>query len=244
MEKPLQRMELLIGPEGIKTLQEAVVMIVGIGGVGSYTAESLARSGIGTLILVDGDTVAPSNLNRQIHATFTTIGESKTKVMKERIETFRDDCTIICKDMFYNEEQNHMLFQEPLDFVIDAIDTMTSKLALIKYCKEHEIPCISSMGMANRMDPTKVTCCDLMKTSYDPVAKIMRNLIRKNHIKGKIPVVYSSEQPSIQTKIVNEKGTTRKQKMPPASSPFVPAAAGLACASFVVSKLLAHKKTK
>lgn len=242
MEKPLQRMELLIGLNGIEILQEAVIMIVGIGGVGSYTAESLARSGIGTLILVDGDTIAPSNLNRQIHATFKTIGESKTKVMKERIETFRDDCTIICKDIFYNEEQNPILFQEPLDFVIDAIDTMTSKLALIKYCKNHDIPCISSMGMANRLDPTKVTCCDLMDTSYDPVAKIMRNLIRKHHIKGKIPVICSTEHPSIQSKIVNVNATSRKQKMPPASSPFVPAAAGLACASFVISKLLAHKR--
>lgn len=241
METPLQRMELLIGTDGVDILKKSTVMVVGVGGVGSYAAESLARSGIGKLILVDGDTVAPSNLNRQIHATFKTIGESKTKVMKERIESFRDDCDVRCLDLFYNEEQNHLLFHEPVDFVVDAIDTMTSKLALIKYCTSNKIPFISSMGMANRMDPTKVTCCDLMKTSYDPVAKIMRNLIRKNRIKGKIPVVYSSEQPSIQTKIINENGITRKQKMPPASSPFVPSAAGIACASFAVSKLLLKK---
>lgn len=242
METPLQRMELLIGEENIERLQNAVVMVVGVGGVGSYAAEALARCGIGTLILVDGDTVALSNLNRQIHATYETVGKSKTEVMKERIDTYRKDCTVIRKDMFYKEEVNSELFDQPVDFVIDAIDTMSSKLSLIQYCKEHNIPFICSMGMANRMDPTKVTICDLMKTSYDPVAKIMRNLVRKNHIKGKIPVVYSSEQPSVQTKVINENGVTRKQKMPPASSPFVPSAAGLACASYAVRKILEKRE--
>lgn len=242
METPLQRMELLIGEENLKKLKESTVMIVGVGGVGSYAAEALARSGVGKLVLVDGDTVAPSNLNRQIHAVFATIGKSKTEVMKERIESYRDDCTVIRKDMFYNEEANNQLFDVEVDFVIDAIDTMSSKLALIKYCKEHNIPFISSMGMANRLDPTKVECCDLMKTSYDPVAKIMRNLVRKHHIKGKIPVVFSKEQPSVQTKVINENGITRKQKMPPASSPFVPSAAGLAAASYAMNILLQKGK--
>ena len=242
METPLQRMELLIGEENLKKLKESTVMIVGVGGVGSYAAEALARSGVGKLVLVDGDTVAPSNLNRQIHAVFATIGKSKTEVMKERIESYRDDCTIIRKDMFYNEEANDKLFDVEVDFVIDAIDTMSSKLALIKYCKEHNIPFISSMGMANRLDPTKVECCDLMKTSYDPVAKIMRNLVKKHHIKGKIPVVFSKEQPSVQTKVINENGVTRKQKMPPASSPFVPSAAGLAAASYAMDILLQKGK--
>lgn len=242
METPLQRMELLIGEENLKKLKESTVMIVGVGGVGSYAAEALARSGVGKLVLVDGDTVAPSNLNRQIHAVFATIGKSKTEVMKERIESYRDDCTVIRKDMFYNEEANDQLFDVEVDFVIDAIDTMSSKLVLIKYCKEHNIPFISSMGMANRLDPTKVECCDLMKTSYDPVAKIMRNLVRKHHIKGKIPVVFSKEQPSVQTKVINENGITRKQKMPPASSPFVPSAAGLAAASYAMNILLQKGK--
>ncbi|MEG1475750.1 MAG: tRNA threonylcarbamoyladenosine dehydratase [Longicatena sp.] len=238
METPLQRMDLLIGTEGMNIIKNATVMIVGIGGVGSYTAEALARCGIGSLILVDGDRIAISNLNRQIHATFQSIGQEKPEVMKQRIETYRDNCNIICKDMFYNEEKNDELFANKVDFVVDAIDTMSSKLSLIQYCLAHKIPFISSMGMANRLDPTKIVCCDLMKTSYDPVAKIMRNLVRKHHIKGKIPVVYSSEHPSIQSIIVNEEGVSRKQKMPPASSPFVPSAAGLACASYVIQKLL------
>lgn len=244
METPLQRMELLIGEDKLALLQDACVMVVGVGGVGSYAAEALARCGIGTLILVDGDTVALSNLNRQIHATYETVGQSKTKVMKERIDTYRKDCTVIQKDIFYKEENNDILFDQPVDFVIDAIDTMSSKLSLIQYCKEHNIPFISSMGMANRLDPTKITICDLMKTSYDPVAKIMRNLVRRHRIKGRIPVVYSSEQPTVQTKIVNENGVTRKQKMPPASSPFVPSAAGLACASYAVRTILDNKGNK
>lgn len=244
METPLQRMELLIGEDKLALLQDACVMVIGVGGVGSYAAEALARCGIGTLILVDGDTVALSNLNRQIHATYETVGQSKTKVMKERINTYRKDCTVIQKDIFYKEENNDVLFDQPVDFVIDAIDTMSSKLSLIQYCKEHNIPFISSMGMANRLDPTKITICDLMKTSYDPVAKIMRNLVRRHRIKGRIPVVYSSEQPTVQTKIVNENGITRKQKMPPASSPFVPSAAGLACASYAVQTILDNKGNK
>ena len=243
METALQRMELLIGKDGMDALANATVMIVGIGGVGSYAAEALARSGIGTLILVDGDQIACSNLNRQIHATYATLHQSKTAAMKERIQSYRKDCTIICHDMFYEEEKNTLLFQEPVDFVVDAIDTMTCKLALIQYCLQHKIPFISSMGMANRLDPTKIEITELMKTSYDPVAKIMRNLIRKHHIKGKIPVVYSSEQPMIQHVIVNEEGTTRKQKMPPASSPFVPSAAGLAIASYALQQIRNKKKS-
>lgn len=238
METPLQRMELLIGKDGIDVLQNTCVMIIGIGGVGSYAAEALARCGIGKLILVDGDTIAVSNLNRQIHANYETLNKPKAQVMKERILTYRKDCEIICHDMFYDETKNETLFDQPIHFVVDAIDTMSSKLAIIQYCLEHKISFISSMGMANRMDPTKIEITELMKTSYDPVAKIMRNLIRKHHIKGKIPVVYSSEHPTIQHRIVNEDGLTRKQKMPPASSPFVPSAAGLAIAAYVVQQLL------
>lgn len=238
MEEALQRIELLIQKEGIEKLKHSCVMIIGVGGVGSYTAEALARSGIGKLILVDGDTIAPSNLNRQLHATFHTLDASKTQAMKERIESYRKDCEVICKDLFYDETQNEALFCEPIDFVVDAIDTMTSKLGIIRYCLGNKLPFISSMGMANRMDPTKIEITELMKTSYDPVAKIMRNMVRKHHIRGKIPVVYSSEHPITQNRIIDEAGKTRKQKMPPASSPFVPSAAGLAIAAYVVKKLL------
>lgn len=242
MEKMNERTILLLGNNGIEVLKKATVMVVGIGGVGSYCVEALARCGIGKLILVDGDTVAPSNLNRQIHATYDTIDQEKTTVMKERIKTYQKDCDVICYTMFYNQTKNELLFQEHVDFVVDAIDTISSKLDLISYCLNHKIPLISSLGMANRLDPTCVTVTELMKTSYDPLAKVMRNLVRKRQIRGKIPVVYSSEHPMTQTVVVNEEGKTRKEKMPPASSPFVPAAAGLACASYVVRKLLEINK--
>lgn len=242
METTMQRMELLVGNTGLDRLKNATVMVVGVGGVGSYCAEALARSGIGTIILVDGDKVAPSNLNRQIHAVYDTIGKEKTQVMKERILSYQKDCKILCHTMFYEESKNEELFSEHIDFVIDAIDTVTSKMSLVSYCLQHNIPFISSLGMANRMDPTKVEITELMKTSYDPLAKVIRNLVRKQRLKGKIPVVYSSEHPSVQTKIVNEQGMTRKEKMPPASSPFVPAAAGLACASYAVCHIIKEDK--
>lgn len=238
METTMQRMELLVGNTGLDILKNATVLVVGIGGVGSYCVEALARAGVGRLILIDGDQVAPSNLNRQIHAVYSTIGRNKTEVMRERILSYQKDCEVVCHTMFYDESKNEEIFQERIDFVVDAIDTISSKLALISYCLANQIPFISSLGMANRMDPTAIEVSELMKTSYDPLAKVLRNLVRKHRIKGKIPVMYSREHPSVQTKIINEDGITRKEKMPPASSPFVPAAAGLACASYVVRTLL------
>lgn len=240
METYLERIELLIGKHGIQKLQNASVMVVGIGGVGSYAAESLARCGIGTIILIDHDTVAPSNLNRQIHATFDTIDRAKTEVMKERILTYRKDIQIIEYKEFYNANKNELFFQQHVDFVIDAIDTISAKIELIQYCLLHKIPFISSMGMANRWDPSQLRVMDLMKTKDDPLAKIMRQLVRKNRIKGKIPVVCSCELPFTQTMIVNENGINRKQKMPPASTPFVPSSAGLICASQAIKKILSE----
>ena len=202
MERADTRTTLLLGEENIAKLQASTVCILGIGGVGSYCAEALARSGI------------------------------------ERILQYRPDIDVQCMDVFYQATINEQLFDQPIDFVVDAIDTIRSKCDCIEYCLINKIPFISSMGMANRLDPTKITIMDLMRTSYDPLAKVMRNLMRKSSVKGKIPVVCSLEQPSVQTKIINEDGVTRKQKMPPASSPFVPAAAGLACASYVVRMLI------
>lgn len=238
MNEALQRVELLISEKGIKKLQSSCVLIAGVGGVGSFAAESLARSGIGTLILVDADTVAESNLNRQIHALYSTIGEAKTKVMAERIHSFNQECVVIEKPLFYAAAFNEELFDRKIDFVVDCIDTITSKADLIEACKARKIPFISSMGMANRFDPTKIEICDLMKTSGDPLAKVMRNIVRKRHINGRIPVIFSKELPIVQTRIINEEGKTRKEKMPPASTSFVPAAAGLAAGSYVVRELL------
>ncbi len=238
MEESNQRTLLLLGNKAVKQLKNATIMVVGIGGVGSYCVEALARSGVGKLVLVDHDIISPSNLNRQIHATYETIGKEKTQAMKERIAACQEACEVITYQMFYQSACNHELFQNHIDFVVDAIDTISAKLDLISYCLEHKLPFISSLGMANRLDPTCVCISELMKTTYDPLAKVMRNQVRKRHIKGKIPVVFSKEHPIKQHVIVNAEGATRKQQMPPASSPFVPAAAGLACASYAIRKII------
>lgn len=238
MEQADTRTKLLLGEEGVAVLKARTVCVLGIGGVGSFCVEALARSGIGKLILVDGDVVAPSNLNRQLIATYQTIGKPKSEAMKERILQYRNDVEIRCVQHFYDASLNEALFCEPIDFVVDAIDTLSSKRDCIEYCLLHQLPFISSMGMANRLDPSKLTILDLMKTTYDPLAKVMRTMMRRSLVKGKIPVVCSLEPPIRQTRIINEAGKTRKEQMPPASSSFVPAAAGLICASYAVRTLL------
>ena len=238
MEAYDERTRLLLGNKQVEILKDATVMVVGIGGVGSYCAEALARCGIGRLLLVDHDCVSESNLNRQIHATYDTIGKPKTEVMKERIHSYRKDCEVILYPMFYQAENNEVLVKNKIDFVVDAIDTISAKLDLIAYFLEHKIDFISCLGMANRLDSTAVCISELMKTSYDPLAKVMRSQVRKRRLKGKIPVVFSKEQPIKQHIETDPDAPTRKLRIPPASSPFVPAAAGLACASYVVRKIL------
>lgn len=238
METTWQRMELLLGNNQWEEIKKACVLIVGIGGVGSYCAEALARSGIGKIILVDDDVISPSNLNRQIHATYDTINQAKTTAMKERIASFRNDCEVILYKQFYAADQSSLIFKDHIDFAVDAIDTISSKLDLITACLERKIPFISSLGMANRLDPTAVKVTELMQTAYDPLARVLRSLVRKRGILEPIPVVYSSEPPRKQSKVINEQGKTRKEQMPPASSPFVPAAAGLACAAYALQTVL------
>lgn len=242
MELANQRTELLLGNHAVQRLSQASVMVVGIGGVGSYCAEGLARCGVGTIHLVDKDLISPSNLNRQIHASYDTIGKDKCDMMKQRILSYQKECQVITHSLFYDGSQNEELFEKPIDFVVDAIDTISAKLELIRYCLSHDIPFISSMGMANRLDPTKIIITDLMKTTYDPLAKVMRSQVRKQNIKGRIPVICSLEQPIKQNQIVDDLGKTRKERIPPASSPFVPSAAGLAAASYAIRILCEAKQ--
>lgn len=231
-----ERIELLLDTNFTK-LQNATVLIVGVGGVGSYAAESLARSGVKNLILVDKDTVVASNLNRQIHATYATIGEQKTKAMKERIATFNHDCNIIEIPQFYDYTLNNVLFSYHIDFVIDAIDTISSKFELIKTCLVRKIPFISVMGMGNRLDASMVRRGFLDETTYCPVAKQIRKLVKKQRILRRIPVIYSLEHPITQTKIIAY-SNVRKEKMPPASIIFPPATAGMMAASAALTTIL------
>ncbi len=234
----LKRVELLIGKSGIDKLKNATVLIVGVGGVGSYAAESLARSGIGRLILVDADTVASSNLNRQIMADESTIGQDKCEAMKERILSYNKECEVICIHRFFDKSFQDLLDEFDLDYVIDAIDTITSKMDLIQMCAYRKIPCITSLGMANRLDPSCLEVTTLDKTSMDPLAKALRQLARKRNYTRKIKVVFSKEQPIKQNVIVDEKGQTRKEMIPPSSMIFVPAAAGLLLGSVVTREIL------
>lgn len=242
------RTELLIGKEGIEKLKKSKVAIFGIGGVGSYAAEALGRCGIGTLVLIDFDDICSSNINRQIHATAKTVGRPKVEAMKERLLDINPEAEIISLRELYKEENSEVLLSKDYDYVIDAIDMVTSKINLIVKCSEMGIPIISCMGAGNKLDPTKLEISDIYKTSVCPLARVMRYELRKLGIK-KLKVVYSKEEPITPIKIddsetVNIEGSDgsspnfTKRRQVPGSISFVPSAAGLIIASAVVRDIL------
>ncbi|EPZ39736.1 MULTISPECIES: ThiF family adenylyltransferase [Anoxybacillus] len=237
------RNELAIGKEGLKRLSESTVAVLGIGGVGSFAVEALARSGVGRLILIDKDDIDITNVNRQIHALLSTVGRPKVEVMKERIADINRACEVIALKMFYTEETYEQIFSYDIDYVIDASDTISYKIHLMKQCLERNIPIISSMGAANKMDPTRFRIADISKTHTDPIAKVIRTKLRKEGIKKGITVVFSDESPivireDVRKEVGNDEATIRKAKMPPSSNAFVPSVAGLIMAAHVVQQLL------
>ncbi|MED5045421.1 tRNA threonylcarbamoyladenosine dehydratase, partial [Geobacillus stearothermophilus] len=212
-------------------------------GVGSFAVEALARSGVGRLVLVDRDNVDITNINRQIHALLSTIGRPKVELMKERIADINPACEVIALQMFYTEETYEQFFAYDLDFVIDASDTIVYKVHLMKQCLKRGIPIISSMGAANKMDPTRFRIVDISKTHTDPIAKVIRAKLRKEGIRRGIPVVFSDEKPvkireDVRQVVGNDASPIRKAKMPPSSNAFVPSVAGLIMASYVINELL------
>lgn len=232
------RTSLLLGTDAMEILHRSTVLVAGVGGVGSYAVEALARSGVGHLIIVDKDNVDPTNLNRQIMAEYDTIGQSKCQVMKQRIACYNSDCIVDCVQAFFSKDNAEELLRQA-DFAIDAIDTVTSKLDFIETCMKLKVPFVSSLGMGNRLDPSRIRITDLWKTSGDPLARCVREQARKRNLSGMIPVMFSSEKPRIiQHQEVNPNGATRKDRIPPASAVFVPAAAGLLAASAAVRKLM------
>jgi tRNA A37 threonylcarbamoyladenosine dehydratase len=241
------RTELAIGPEGIQAMRNSTVAVLGIGGVGSIAAEALARTGIGTILLIDKDVVDITNINRQVHALTTTVGQPKADLMRDRIKLINPDCNAIALRMFYTEETYEQLFAYPLDYVMDASDTIAYKIHLIKQCLERGIPVISSMGAANKMDPSRFRITDISKTHTDPIAKVVRRELRKVGIKKGVKVVFSDEEPrkpraDVTQQIVPEKAPAiRKAKHPPASNAFVPPVAGLIMVSEIVKDLLVAK---
>ncbi len=223
----LERLELLVGKENVFKLKNSKVLVIGVGGVGGYAVEALARSGIGNLTLVDPDIVDISNINRQLVALSSTIGQYKVDVLKSRIEDMGLETSVrIFKD--FVTKDNIDRYTENIDFVIDACDTVLTKLAIIENCKKRNIPFISSMGTGNKMDPTKFSIMDLSKTSYDPLAKKLRKLVKDANIKGSILVVASTE----------EKKVEGEKTIP--SNAFVPGTAGMICASYVVNQIVSR----
>lgn len=241
------RNELAIGKEGLDILKNSTVAVLGIGGVGSFAAEALARSGVEKLVLIDKDDVDITNVNRQVIALLSTVGRPKVELMKERIADINPKCEVIALKMFYTEETYEEIFGYNLDFVIDASDTISYKIHLMKECLQRKIPIISSMGAANKMDPTRFQIADISKTHTDPIAKVIRTRLRKEGIKKGIPVVFSDESPivireDIRKEVGKDDAEIRKAQMPPSSNAFVPSVAGLVMASYVVRQLLSDIK--
>ncbi len=229
-----QRTRLLIGEENFQKLQSATVAIFGIGGVGSFTVEALARSGVGHLVLIDKDDVDITNINRQIHATTSTVGKSKVEVMRERIFEINPDASIDVVHKFYlPEESGENFFGGKYDYVVDAIDTITAKISLVVECDKRKIPIVSSMGAGNKLDPTRFKVADIFETSVDPVAKVMRKKLKELGIKN-LKVVYSDEVP----KKINPGELTGKII---GSIAFVPSVAGLILAGEVIKDLMRDK---
>ncbi|RLQ98101.1 tRNA threonylcarbamoyladenosine dehydratase [Falsibacillus albus] len=243
------RNELAMGKDGLDILKNSTVAVLGIGGVGSFAAEALARSGVGRLILVDKDDVDITNINRQIHALLSTVGKPKADLMKERIKDINPECEVISLKMFYTEETYEQFFSYDLDFVVDASDTISYKIHLMKECLKRDIAIISSMGAANKSDPTRFKVEDISKTHTDPIAKVIRLRLRKEGIRKGIPVVFSDESPivireEIRKEVGNDEAEIRKAKMPPSSNAFVPSVSGLIMAGYVIDKLLTENGIK
>ena len=228
------RTEILLGAESIKKLEKATVAVFGIGGVGGFAAEALARSGVGNLELIDHDTVSVSNINRQIVALHSTVGKYKVDVMKDRILDINPEINVVAHKCFYLPETAAQFDFSKYDYVVDCIDTVTGKLQLVEAAKAAGIPIICSMGAGNKLDPAAFEVADISKTSVCPLAKVMRRELKKRNIKG-VKVVYSKEEP-VEAKVKVQADT---RKSVPGSCDFVPSVAGLILAGEVIKDLAA-----
>lgn len=232
------RSEMLIGTQALEKLQKSTVAVFGIGGVGSYVCEALARSGVGRFILVDSDTVALSNINRQIIALHTTVGRKKTEVMKERIADINPNAEVIALNLFYTPENAGEISFDGVDYIVDAIDTVTSKLCLAERAKKENISIISSMGTGNKLNASGFRISDISKTQVCPLARVMRRELKSRGITS-LKVLWSDEQP-IKPQFDTSENPKRRQT--PGSIAFVPSIAGLMIAGEVIKDLIAQSK--
>lgn len=248
LQHSLSRTELLIGKDALDKLAKSKVMVFGVGGVGSFTVEALARAGVGNLILVDDDTVCLTNLNRQIHATYKTISKNKVEVMKERVLSVNRNCNVETIQVFVTPDNLEEIISDDVDYVVDAIDTVSAKIALAVYCEQKGIKLMSSMGTGNKLNPAEFKVADIYNTKVCPLAKVMRYELRKRGVK-KLKVVYSEEMPrkpkvedvvTCKTGCVCTGGTKKcsAKRQIPGSVSFVPPVAGMIIASEVVKDLI------
>ena len=245
-EGPFSRTELVIGKEGLALLQGARVAVVGIGGVGSWAAEALARSGIGHLVLIDDDSVCVTNLNRQVIATRSSLGRPKVDAMRDRILDINPEAEVEALEARFGPESAESLIGPGLDYVVDAIDSISSKVALILRARELGIPIVSSMGTGNKLDPTRLEIADISETSVCPLARVLRRELRKRGVES-LKVIYSREEPVHAYESAPpgpgqreraEPGKGKARRSVPGSISFVPPVAGLIAASVVVRGLL------
>lgn len=229
MEEQFIRTGLLIGQDGIKKLNNAKVAIFGIGGVGSFVVEGLARAGIGHFILIDKDVVDVTNINRQLIATHETVGKDKVEVAKERILSINPNAQVIVYKEFFMPESNDF-FDDETNYIVDAIDTVTAKIELIVRANNKKIPIISCMGTGNKLDPTRLEISDIYKTSVCPLAKVMRKELKNRNIKS-LKVLYSKEEPI-------KVNTLPSGERVPGSISFVPSSAGLIIAGEVIKEIV------
>ncbi len=252
MQDKFMRTQLLLGTEGMDILKNSRVLVFGVGGVGGYVVEALARSGVGAIDIVDNDTVSITNINRQIIATTKSIGKSKVDVMTERIKDINPDCRVKAYKTFFLPENSHNFEFQEYDYIVDAIDTVTAKIELIICCQKAGTPIISSMGTGNKLDPTKLQVTDIYKTSGDPLARVMRHELKKRNVKH-LKVVYSTELPvkhkdnidcesadidKNSTEAAEFKSYAQVRKAVPGSVAFVPPVAGMILAGEVIKDLI------
>lgn len=251
MQHRFSRMETLIGTMALDKLAQSKVAVFGVGGVGSYTVEALARAGVGHLVLVDYDDVCLTNINRQLHALESTVGQAKVELMAERVKLVNPAIKVTSLREFYLPENGESLVHSDLSYAVDAMDTVTAKLDLIKRCHGAKIPVVTCMGAGNKLDPTSFQVADISVTSVCPLAKVVRRELRKAGIPKGVKVVYSTEPPRTPIKLAADCSThcvcTNKEAIAncarrrqiPGSISFVPSVAGLILAGVVVNDLIA-----
>lgn len=238
MLNQFSRTELLIGTEAMDKLKKSKVAVFGVGGVGGYTVEALVRCGVGSIAVIDNDTVSVTNINRQIIADLDTVGKSKVDVMEQRIKKINPDCRVEKHPVFYTAENAGDFDFSQYDYVVDAIDTVSSKIRLILQAQHADTAVISSMGAGNKMDPARFEVADIYKTSVCPLAKVMRRELKKRGVK-KLKVVYSKEEPLVP---MQSDENVQGRRQIPGSNAFVPSVAGLIIASEVIKDLIGYNK--